>query len=54
MPNGPEIDVFNRVKAPSQKGTEGSNPLPSSRESDELRNLAREKGRLYRMAVRPG
>jgi hypothetical protein len=29
-------------------------PSSSSRESDELRDLAHGKGRLYRMALRPG
>ena len=30
---GPDIDVFDRVKAPSQRGTEGSNLASSSAES---------------------
>jgi len=29
-PTGPDIDVFDRVKAPSQRGTEGSNLASSS------------------------
>src|SRR5437868_12578987 len=32
-PTGPDIDFFDRVKAPSQRGTEGSNLASSSRES---------------------
>src|ERR1700732_2009440 len=32
-PTGPDIDVFDRVKAPSQRGTEGSNLASSSGES---------------------
>src|SRR3984893_14556914 len=31
---GPDIDVFDRVKAPSQRGSEGSNLASSSGESD--------------------
>ena len=32
-PTGPDIDVFDREKAPSQRGTEGSNLASSSGES---------------------
>jgi thiaminase/transcriptional activator TenA len=39
MPTGPDNNVFDRVKAPTQKGTEGSNPAPSSGESANHRSL---------------
>jgi hypothetical protein len=32
-PDGPDIDVFDRVKAPSQRGTEGPNLASSCGES---------------------
>jgi hypothetical protein len=52
-PTGPDIDVFDRVKAPSQRGTEGSNLASSSKESAANLPPATQLARLWDASPHP-